>query len=45
MRLFLANHDGRFQMDMDDDQKLLVTWLEEEMLDVAEEYVCVHNVN
>jgi len=34
--LFLAEHDGCFEVDVNEDDKLLFTWLKEEVLDVAE---------
>jgi hypothetical protein len=37
--LFLANHDWRFQVYVDDHEKLMVTWLEEHVLDVTEEHI------
>lgn len=36
----LANHDGRFEVYVNDDQQLMVAWLEEQMFDVAEHNVC-----
>jgi hypothetical protein len=38
--LLLADDDGRLEMNVDDDQKLVVTRLEEEVLDVVEQDVC-----
>jgi hypothetical protein len=37
--LFLANHDWRFQMDVKDHKKLVVTRLEEQVLDITEQYI------
>jgi len=37
--LLLSNHNGRPEMQVDDDQQLIVTRLEENMLDIAEEDV------
>jgi hypothetical protein len=34
--LLLAEHDGRFQVNVNENDKLLFAWLEEEVLDVAE---------
>jgi len=36
---FLANHDWRFQMYMKDHEKLVITRLEEHVLDVTEQYI------
>lgn len=36
---FLPNHDWRFQMYMKDHEKLVVTRLEEQVLDVTEQYI------
>jgi hypothetical protein len=41
MSFLLANHDGRLQVYMDDDQQFLVTWLEEQMFNITEKYVCI----
>jgi hypothetical protein len=41
MSLLLPDHDRRFQMYMDDDQQFFVTWLEKEVFDIAEKYVCI----
>jgi hypothetical protein len=35
--LFLANHDRRFQMYVKDHEKLMVTRLEEQVLDITEQ--------
>jgi hypothetical protein len=37
--LLLANHDGRLEVDVDNDNELVVARLEEEVLDVAEQEV------
>lgn len=37
--LFLAEHDGRFEVNMNKDDELLFAWLEEQVLDVAEQEV------
>src|SRR5690606_31964035 len=36
---FLANHDWVLQMDVDDNNELVLTWLEKEVLDIAEENI------
>lgn len=36
LRLSLANHDGRFEVHMDEDNQFMGTGLKEKMLDVAE---------
>ena len=33
----LPDHDGILQVDMDDDNQLMSTWLEKKMLDVGKE--------
>jgi len=35
--LLPAQHDGSFEMNVNDDRQFVVTWLEEEMLDIAEQ--------
>ena len=40
MGLLLTNHYRRFEVDMNDDKKFMIAWLEEEMFYVAEEDVC-----
>lgn len=37
--LFFANHDWRFQMNVKDHEKFVITWLEEQVLDVTEQYI------
>lgn len=39
MCFLLADHNGRSEMNVDDDYQLLFAWLEEEMFDVAVEDV------
>lgn len=39
MRLFLANQNRSFEMNMNDDKKLVIAGLEEEVFDVAEQNV------
>lgn len=38
--LLLSDYDGCLEMNMNNHKQLLVTRLEEEMLDVAKQYVC-----
>lgn len=37
--LFLSDYNGRSKMQVDDDQQLMVTRLEEKVFDIAEENV------
>ena len=37
--LFFANHDWRFEMYVKDHKKLVITRLEEQVLDVTEQYI------
>lgn len=37
--LFFANHNWRFQMYVKDHEKLVITRLEEQVLDVTEQYI------
>jgi hypothetical protein len=39
MGFLLPDHDGRFQMNVYNDQKFLVTRLEEKVLDVSEQNI------
>lgn len=39
--LSLSNHDGRFEMDMDENNQLVSAWLEEEVFHIAEENIHV----
>jgi hypothetical protein len=39
MGFLLPNHDGRFQMNVYNDQKFFVTRLEEKVLDVSEQNI------
>jgi hypothetical protein len=36
----LANHDGCFEVYVNNDEQFMVAWLEEQMFDVAEHNVC-----
>ena len=45
MGLLLANHDRGLEMNVKDDEQFVVTRLEEEMLDVAEQNICCRVVN
>jgi hypothetical protein len=40
MGLLFANHDWGFEVDVDNDEKLVITRLEEQMLHVAKEDIC-----
>ena len=40
MGLLLSDHNGCLEVDVDDDQELVITRLEEEMLDIAKQDVC-----
>ena len=40
MGLLFANHDRGLEVNVDNDEKLVITRLEEQMLHVTEEYVC-----
>ena len=40
IRHFLSNHDGCLEVYVDDDEELVTTGLEEEVLDVREQDVC-----
>ena len=40
MRFLLAQHDRGLQMDVNNDQQLVVTRLEKQVLDVTEEDIC-----
>jgi hypothetical protein len=37
--LFFAYHDWRFQMNVKDHEKFVITWLEEQVLDITEQYI------
>ena len=37
MSFLFPDHDGRSEVDMNNDQKLVITGLEEQVLDVAEQ--------
>lgn len=39
MCLFLANHDRSFEVDMDNNQQLMVAWLEEQVSNITEENI------
>jgi len=41
LRLLLADHDGIHEVDVNEDDEFVCAWLEEEMLDVAEQDVHV----
>jgi hypothetical protein len=39
VRLFLANHDWGFQMNVKDHEQFMITWLEEQVPDVTEQHI------
>ena len=41
MCFFLPDHDRGLKVNVDNYEELMITWLEEEMLDVTEQDVCV----
>lgn len=40
MCLSLANHNRSFEVHVEDNKELLITWLKEKMLDVTEQNIC-----